>query len=279
MKKILVILLSCCAILLNAKNTYIPTYYTHISIEDNGSFIYDTSIVKNAFIEASDQRFSLYVLHDSLTSERVKAIKRQKAAIALSTIAAVAGAASAVVSSTYTPLTPMDAKWQAISYTNGLNTVATSTFTNYVSRHNLSQLEKLPISVVLTNNTEKEMYVNDMSRGLIWYIRAFGELTLAVNNPEINKFRIAYADTEKSEPAYIIIQNFNVLDEITIDYEDDECWLYAMQRMLSDGTWHISHYNRKNKQTMVIERMTISEAEEFIKKKKQEKRETKKKNK
>lgn len=81
------------AINIHSKTTYIPTYLSYLHIITNG----DTLAVANNLdtLELADPEgmFTMRIDQENVTSEKVKAIKRKKAAAGWMTFAAVMGGA------------------------------------------------------------------------------------------------------------------------------------------------------------------------------------------
>lgn len=268
MKKGMILLLLAMSMGAFAKISYIPHCYTHISLEDNGVTTKDSTIFNELIVSTIDNRFTLVVAHDSLTQERIKAIKKAKAAYGLSVAAAVLGGITSSLSAMQTPLTQIDAKWQAMNYTKGMGTMVSSSYWAYVNKAKTNTLQKLAINIIFINNTDKEMCINDMARGLIWYIRPYGTLTLSVGNPEINSFRIAYANQLEPCVSYAIIQGANNLEEVVLTYEDDEYWIYEYTPKHQASAMP-TFYVICDKKTMSKKLVKYEEGNQYIKERKQ----------
>lgn len=239
---IVLICLGFCVLSINAKISYLPKYYTQISLEEDSTYVLDSTITRDLALHAKDNRFSIYVMHDSLTKERVKAIKSYKTAQVFSSIAMATGFISAVT-------TPLSTPWDVFQYQNNLSTIAAATFLKYSSSIKAESLQQLPISILITNNSDKEIFVNDMSRGLVWYIRAYGSLCLNSGNPDINLLRISNVDTTNPQIAYAIIQSANYLYKTNLEYENANYWFIRIDKETLSGNW-ISRYFQIDKITM-----------------------------
>lgn len=263
-------LLLLCTLQMNAKWAYVPVYYTNIVMEDSLSISSDTCYLNTSSLSPCDNRFTITVLHDSLTDERIKAIQRIKAAKVLSNIAIVAGTISAVTSIALAPLTPLDAFRQSINYTNSLSVTGSAAFLSMLSESSLNSLQKLPISICIQNNSEHEITINDMSRGLFWYVRAYGRIFLSVGNPELNKFRIANADVLNPQPCYLAIDACNGVSNEEIRFED-EVYIYYDWIDFTNGRDDLTRFICKNKQTGKISKevMLAEQAKEIKKRSKQ----------
>lgn len=213
-----------------AANTLIPNYFSYIAIEDGSDIVSDSCIVSELSLQPTDKRFSIAVLQDTVSKDRIKSIKRQRAAYALSVTSAILGAASSVVSVSLTPLSAVSALWQSASYSNGLAITGASSYFAIASKQNIAKLKSLPVTILFSNNTEQEMCVNDLNRGLFWFVRPMSVLSVEVGNPETNNFRIAYADYNNPQIAYATIQTVNYLEDVSIIEENKDYWVYEFYR-------------------------------------------------
>jgi len=262
MRKQLFLLVLLCTLVYDAdaKNHYFSSCYSKVVIEDGEDLVQDSSFLNDMALSPSDNRFTIFVMHDSLTHERVSAIRRQKAAIAFSSIAMAAGAVSSVTSAAQTPLTPLDAKFQMMNYQNGLLLVGSAAELASLSTSELHAQSELPITVVIRNNSDKELCVNDMSRGLLWYIRAYGDLALSVGNPEVNKFRVAYADSTEPHVSYLLVEGCNAIYLENLDFEDSENEYYLLSDKY-EGYSIVTNLMRRNKTTLEISYLKLSRKE------------------
>ena len=237
-----------------AKTTYIPTYYSQIEITENGVSQCDSSITREISMFANDERFTITVLHDSVTAERIKAIKRMKAASGWALAAGVMGGVSA-------GLNPLRNGRDAVTYMNSMNTIASSSMLRIAAIEELEELKHVSISIIITNNSDREMTINDMNRGLIWYVRPHEYLNLDVGNPEINKLRIAYNDDCKDQQvSYVTVQTANFLSKEELAYEDDKIWIIPIY----DDYNYLAKYLVIDKTSFIEANMSIEQGKAFI---------------
>lgn len=256
------IVISIIALTVKAENIMLPSYYTRISLEEGGVESRDTSMMNILSFSPIDERFTVSVIHDSLTEERIKAIKRNEAVQVLSGIASAAGAFAAFSSTMAIPLTPLDAVQQSINYTNGMTAMASSAYLAMAAKSRSGSLKLLPVTIFIQNNTENELYVNDTERGLVWYIRAYGSLMLSVGNPEINCLRIAYADSTAPKVCYAVIEACNHIGSYNLSFEnEDYYYLNWTENFSYTSDLMVSMFRRdkKTNETIVI-KMTKKEA-------------------
>lgn len=250
MRKIVVLfLIFICCLPTYSKSEYLPSYFAKVAVTDGTFAVADSSTIDELSISASNNRYSVSVIHDSITEERLRILRRNEVSQVLSGIALFAGAVSTMYSLINIPTTLVSTLHQAQMYVNGIGIISISSISNFVAQYNIAELQKLPITIAISNNTDKEMYINDMSRGLTWYISSFGTLSLRVGNPEINQFRLAYADTTEPQVSYIMVQAVNCIDKYSIMYENDDVWILNNEVMTSTG--YQPKYHLKNKRNLV----------------------------
>lgn len=216
----LVLILLCLCMIVGAKTTYIPTYFSRIDIQGSAKLLCDSSVVREFTMMADDGRYAITVIQDSVTKERVKAIKHAKAAAGWS-------AASAVLSGVSATLQPLHTGADAVRYMNSVNNMETSLTFSALSSQKAADLQRVPVSIYIENFTEREMVINDLSRGLTWYLLPHSFINLTVGNPEINRLRIAYSDSNDQKKDYITVMAANELTKRTIALEDSKYWYFA----------------------------------------------------
>lgn len=266
MKKIVCVLFFFFAIqvCIVAKTTYVPTYYTQINVEGNGFVYSDSTCRRELTMRADDGRYIITVLHDSVTAERVKAIKNMKAAAGWATAASVLYGVSA-------QLNPMHTSWDAVNYISDMDSKASAAMLHVAAAEGAVSLQRVQVSIIVENTSEREMMVNDMTRGLTWYVPAHNYIQLSVGNPEVNKLRIAYADCEDLKKDYVTIQAANFLEKSTISYEDDSFWYFPVYKTDQYDSQYghvqgvLDHYEKVNKVTFEHQQLTIEGYKAFKK--------------
>lgn len=209
---------------IDAKTTYLPTHFTQINISGEGNItLADSTCSRELSMFASDGRYSITVMHDSVTAERVKAIKRMKAASGWAAAAAVFSGISAT-------LNPVHSSWDAVRYMNDMNTMTSATMLSVASKQGAKDLQHVSINIIIENFSEREMVINDMSRGLTWYVPAHNYINITVGNPEVNKFRVAYADCMDQKKDYITVQAGNYLEKVKIVDESEDYWVFPVYK-------------------------------------------------
>lgn len=229
-----------------AKTTYIPQYMSYIHIV-NGS---DTASVANNMMdlrlnEDSDM-FCIYIEHEDVTKEKVKAIKRAKRATGWATFSAVMSGISTVFSQ------------------NTLQYMVRSTNTRIASQladtynTNARAEQTLLIDTWIANTSKEELLINDMERGLSWYVKPSQYLHLQLNNPDAVNIRIS--DVHHKQVRYAMVAAGSYAKKTEIDWEDDDCWIYGVWKNLGFSEIRVvEKYIRISKADYVESEMTIEE--------------------
>ncbi len=216
-KKIfLILLIQTCCLIVVGKSTYIAKYRSYIHIV-NGT---DTVSVDNNLPELEMTEngglFSIRIEHEEVTQEKVKAIKRAKSRAGWM-------AFSAVMSGVSTAFSNNSLQY----YIRSTNTrISTELATIYAI--NAENEQQLAIELWVDNLTESELMVNDMERGLTWYILPKQSAQIKVNNPEAACLRIS--DIHHNDVRYVTAVAGNTLKKWEIAWEDDECWVVEVYK-------------------------------------------------
>ena len=78
----------------------------------------------------------------------------------------------------------------------------------------------LGIAVEIDNTGQGELMVNDMERGLTWYIRQHHSLTLTMGNPDVAVLRIS--DSQGCQAHYVTIGAGSEMKPMNVAYEDED---------------------------------------------------------
>lgn len=263
MKNIYIIIINalflCLAV--QAKTTYIPTYRSFIQImqNDNDSVMAQSNLEKLELM-AQDGSFSITLIHEDVDKEKVKAIKRAKAAAGWMTFAALMSGVSAGFNATY--------------YNNALTTYIDMRRTENIAvlsgfMHDVSKAEqRLNIDFFIDNLSNEELMVADLARGLTWYIQPHTSMQFSMANPGIERLRIS--DLHHSSVKYADIIGGNSVQKATIEWEDDNCWIVLWfvedkDPNNNNSPYYYQTYQYIDKATFESREMTITELKEFKK--------------
>ena len=234
MKRLLLFSFVFFSLFVDAKTTYIPTYYSYLHIVTDC----DTLAVTNNtdYLELTDPSgmFVIAIDHEEVTAEKVKAIKRAKRAAGWATF-------SAVVSGVSTAFSDNTLQYMVrSSYTQIATNLAGIYQANSIAQQTLA------INICIDNTTDSEMMVCDMVRGLTWWILPRQTMKLKINNPEATSLRIS--DSQSRNVRYVSALAGSKLTKWDVLIETDDFWVVPVYR---DGELHIDdnidYYKRIDK--------------------------------
>ncbi len=200
-----------CLATTQAKTTYIPTYRSYIHIVTEGDTVSTTGNLTWTELKDGGGMFEIGIEHEEVTREKVKAIKRAKAAAGWATFATVMSGVSTALS---------DNSLQY--YVRSENTRITAELADMYA-FNSKEEQTLGVSVWLHNTSRKELMVNDMERGLTWYIMPGEEREFKLHNPDAASLRIS--DTKNDNVRYVMATGGSTVRKYNISWEDDDCWI------------------------------------------------------
>ena len=209
MKKIVVFIFLFIGVLnIGGKTTYIPTYSSYIYLQQGNDSITVSNIKASLELESFDKLFTISVHHEEMSEEKVKSIKRAKAKAGWST---------------FNTVMSVLAPGQRGSIFSRIQDVRQSTTLLKMDKDNANS-EKVPrIEIWVDNNSNKELIVNDMIRGLAWYIRPKESIQFEIANPEVARLRVSDIDNHNIQYATICVGS--TIRKENLAWEDDDCWI------------------------------------------------------
>ncbi len=156
---------------------------------------------------------------------------------------------------------------------------------NAVSVENLSGMTNrlemdLACEYMIENTGIQEIVINDLNRGLVWYLPPKSYILLNMGTlPQACMLRIANNNPLQPSVKYVTIGSASFETKLSIAHEDEECWIYMLDeekfnnqgnlnftRMLggSDSGWSTS-YIKRDKDTFRETRMAAEEVYAIIK--------------
>lgn len=255
MKKTLFFLALLISVVLNAKTTYIPKYRSYIHIVDKGDTISVANILPELALDDKNGMFSIRLEHEIVTDDKVKTIKRAKRAAGWATLSAVISGVSAAFSDN-------SLQYMLRSTTARLSSELAGFYTASANAE-----KTLDVYMWVDNTTDDELVVNDMDRGLIWYILPHQSLKLKLFNPDASRLRIS--DPKNDIVRYAVIAAGSCVAKWGVAWEDDDYWIVESAL---DGTpvtdSVVSYYIKINKADFSETIMTIPTYRNFIKRQK-----------
>lgn len=145
-------------IMVEAKTTYIPKYQSYIHIVNGLDTTAVSNILENLELAEEGGMFTIRIEHEEVTKEKVKAIKRTKRAAGWMEFSAVMSGVSTAFSN------------NSLQYmVRSTNTQVAIELTDFY-KANANAEQKLNIDMWIDNTSGAELLVNDMERGLVWYV-------------------------------------------------------------------------------------------------------------
>lgn len=105
---------------------------------------------------------------------------------------------------------------------------------NALSINNLSKMTdefdmKYVCEYMIENTSEQEIVINDLNRGLVWYVPRKSYLLLNMGTlPQACLLRIASTDPAQPDIKYVTIGSASLSMKFTVAYEDENCWIYLL---------------------------------------------------
>lgn len=227
-----------------SKTTYIPKYSSYLEIVNGIDTTTIESDKSSAYADCDNGMFRVAIIHETMTLERVKYIRRMENAKAWSIFSAFLSGVSSL-SSDYS----QRFQGQTKMYVSG--TLAG------IYQKNISLAKKLGIEVWIENTCPKEIMLSDIERGLTWYLRPGSIYKIELPNPDIVQFRIS--DLDHQEVRYVSIGAGSILRDAKISWENDQYWVFPYYEQYDDGTTYVEDYYLVDKVTGVQKRITKDE--------------------
>ncbi|MDE5560970.1 MAG: hypothetical protein K2J00_04085, partial [Bacteroidaceae bacterium] len=87
----------------------------------------------------------------------------------------------------------------------------------------------LACEYMIENVGDKEVVINDLNRGLVWYVPAHSYLLLNMGClPQACLLRIANTGSEQPDIKYVTIGGGSFSLKLTVAHEDDYCWIFLL---------------------------------------------------
>ena len=213
---IVIFFLLLCVTSVAAKTTYIPTYWSYLKIyqHERDSISIQDSLGQTEIL-STDGSFRITIVHEDITREKIKTIKRNKAAAGWAIVA--------------TMLSSFNAGFDATYYNNSMLTyldmkrVENSARLSYIMNQKVTNDQRLAIDFFIDNLSDYELVISDQVRGLVWYILPHSSMQFNMPNPGAEHLRISNLDNTNIQYADILGGNF--VHKENIEWEDDECWI------------------------------------------------------
>ena len=238
---------------IRAKTTYIPTYDNRLLLIENGEMDSLTNTAHSLVMSSKDGLITCTLAQQVVSEELVRDIKRAKNAAGWAMVAAALSSASE----------GMAQSQMNSGYNKGW------AMQNYVdaradARAQAEDLKTLLLDLVVRNNSQKEMLITDMDRGLVWFVLPNCEVRLPLLKDEECHFRISSCNPMDENVKYINALGTSTLEKYNIGLETDISWYVPISNKALKGlrfeTEQKDGYIRIVKETMA---MSVVSEEEF----------------
>ncbi len=242
-------MLTLMTVICHAKRTFVPNYTSFISISEQGDSTNERSINTTLYRDDENGMFRVAIIHETLTRERVKYIKRMETAMSLASFAAVMSAVSTFSSD-----------WKQ-RYRGRVMTYVSGTLAD-IYNQNVNEAKTLELQAWVENTSTEEIMVADQDRGYVWFLKPGESINCILANPDIMQLRISTLN--HSRVHYIAIGGGSVLKETEVEWEDDDAWVFPMLgEQYSYGKFETIGYVVVDKKTANQHKLTIEEFKKY----------------
>jgi len=265
MRKTIALSLFTCifATIIQAKTTYIPTYDNRLLLIENGEMDSLTNKAHTLVMSSKDGLITCTLAQQVVSQELVRDIKRAKSAAGWAMVAAAFSSASEGMAQSQMN-SGYNKGWAMQNYVNARENTNASLAASADAGAKAEDLKTLLLDLVVRNNSQKEMLITDMDRGLVWFVLPNCEVRLPLLKNEECHFRISSCNPMDENVKYINALGTSTLEKYTIGLETDTSWYVPISNKALKGlrfeTRQKDGYVRIVKETMA---MSVITEEEF----------------
>lgn len=217
----MLMLLSVSAPSLCAKWTLVPRYSSMIMVDEQGDTIDNISSRTTLYKDESSGLFRVAVIHETMTPERVRFIRRSENKASLLTLAAVFGGLSLFSTNDWS------SRYKGMS-----NFYINSTLAG-VYKKNANAARTLQIEAWIENTSDEELMIAELERGYVWFLQPGQDIRFTMNNPDLINFRISTPDSSKKH--FVTVGGGNFLRDARVEYEDDYIYIFPYYDTSEEG--------------------------------------------
>lgn len=248
---------------IQAKTTYIPTYDNRLLLIENGEMDSLTNKAHSLVMSSKDGLITCTLAQQVVSEELVRDIKRAKNAAGWAMVAAALSSASEGMAQSQMN-SGYNKGWAMQNYVDARENTNASLAASADARAQAEDLKTLLLDLVVRNNSQKEMLITDMDRGLVWFVLPNCEVRLPLLKDEECHFRISSCNPMDENVKYINALGTSTLEKYNISLETDISWYVPISNKALKGlrfeTEQKDGYIRIVKETMA---MSVVSEEEF----------------
>lgn len=243
------------AVHIQAKTTYIPTYDNRLILIENGEVDSLTNKSHQLMMSTKDGLITCTLAQQVVSNDLVHEIKRAKNSAGWAMVAAALssvneGMAQSQMNNGY------NKGWAMQNYVNARETTNASVAASSNASAQAEDLKTLLLDLVVKNNSQKEMLITDMDRGLVWFVLPNCEVRLPLLKGEECHFRISSCNPLDENVKYVNAFGTSTLEKYTISLETDISWYVPISNKALKGlrfeTDQRNGYIKIDKETMAM---------------------------
>ena len=249
-RNIMMMLAFALAIGAQAKWTLVPRYTSYISISEQGDTIDARSSRTTLYKDDSLGMFRVAIIHETLTKQRIKYIRRMETREALTTLSASLSAISA-----------FSGDWRQ-RYRGRLLTYIDASLAD-IYDHNASAARKLDIEAWIENTCQEEIMLADQEHGRVWFLQPGQTLRFTMSNPGIIMIRASTID--QSRRHFITVAAGSMMRDAQVEMETDNEYIFPQKEADGSGFYDTTGYFVVDKLTSDKRHITKEEYKQFRK--------------
>ncbi len=243
------------AIHIQAKTTYIPTYDNRLLLIENGEVDSLSNKSHALLMSSKDGLITCTLAQQVVSQDLVRDIKRAKNAAGWAMVAAALSSASAGIAQNQ--MNYGYNKGRAMQdYVDARENTNASLSASVEAKAEAEDLKTLLLDLVVRNNSQKEMLITDMDRGLVWFVIPNCEVRLPLLKNEECHFRISSCNPLDENVKYINAMGTSTLEKYSIGLETDMFWYVPISDKALKGlrfeTDQKKGYIKIDKETMAM---------------------------
>ena len=265
-RSLLCMIIAVFSLTIQSKTTYIPLYNNKIILIEDGQIDSVWNRSRMLQLYSKDNLISCLIAQQVVSQELVKAIKRAKSEAGWAMVAA--GMSSASAGFSRGQMNSGRVNGHTVSnYINSRELAKESFDASADATAHAEELKTLMVDLLVKNNSDKEMLITDMDRGLVWFILPHNEAVLPLAKGEECHFRVSSCSPLDENVKYINASANSILEKYTIGLETDMFWYvpisektkkeFGLDVPIKDG------YIKIDKETMVMTTITPEEFKEI----------------
>ena len=218
---------------LQAKTTYIPTYFNRILAIENGQIDSLSGRQHLLQLDSRDRQVTFTIAHQEVSPDLVKAIKQAKRAAGWTSVASGLMAGAGTFSQVQ--LIRGESRGYIAGVIEGQYASGGLAAASADAYAQARELKTLMVDLIVTNHSDKEIQITDMDQGLVWYVMPQKDIALPLLKGEECHFRISPAAHPDENVKYVNVLTDSYLEKYTIALETDRYWYVPISDRAKQG--------------------------------------------